>query len=50
MAIKCLYLKLEIKIKMKIRTEITADNNAIETLTYRAFENHPHHAPRRDTD
>jgi len=32
-------------INMTIRTEITADNNAIETLTYRAFENHPHHAP-----
>lgn len=30
---------------MKIRTETTADHNVIETLTYRAFENHPHHAP-----
>lgn len=53
MAIKCLYLNLEIKVKMRItmtinmtiRTETTADHNAIETLTYRAFENHPHHAP-----
>ncbi len=49
MAIKCLYLNLDIKVKMRInmtiRTETTADHNAIETLTYRAFENHPHHAP-----
>lgn len=30
---------------MNIRTETTADHNSIETLTYHAFENHPHHAP-----
>lgn len=30
---------------MKIRTETTSDFNAIEALTYQAFENHPHHAP-----
>ncbi len=30
---------------MKIRTETSSDCNAIETLTYQAFENHPHHAP-----
>ncbi|MEZ8738997.1 GNAT family N-acetyltransferase [Photobacterium swingsii] len=30
---------------MKIRAQETSDNNAIETLTYRAFEGHPHHAP-----
>ncbi len=29
---------------MKIRTETISDHNAIEALTYQAFENHPHHA------
>lgn len=32
-------------INMTIRTETTADNSAIEMVTYHAFENHPHHAP-----
>ncbi|CAM3681339.1 GNAT family N-acetyltransferase [Parendozoicomonas haliclonae] len=30
---------------MKIRLESPADISAIETLTYQAFENHPHHEP-----
>ncbi|OED45155.1 GNAT family N-acetyltransferase [Endozoicomonas sp. (ex Bugula neritina AB1)] len=30
---------------MKIRIESRSDCTTIETLTYRAFENHPHHAP-----
>lgn len=37
-------MKIAMTINMTIRTETTADHNAIETLTYRAFENHPHHA------
>ncbi len=30
---------------MKIRFENEADLQAIETITYQAFENHPHHEP-----
>ncbi|RJX64949.1 N-acetyltransferase [Vibrio sinensis] len=30
---------------MKIRTETGSDITEIEKLTYRAFENHPHHVP-----
>lgn len=30
---------------MNIRNEIAADVAAIETLTYSAFDGHPHHAP-----
>ncbi|MGF1683112.1 GNAT family N-acetyltransferase [Photobacterium minamisatsumaniensis] len=30
---------------MNIRIQIESDNDAIETLTYSAFENHPYHAP-----
>lgn len=30
---------------MKIRPETMSDANAIAALTYKAFENHPHHAP-----
>lgn len=30
---------------MKIRTESSSDTTEIESLTYRAFENHPHHKP-----
>lgn len=28
-----------------IRAQTTADHDAIDALTYAAFENHPHHAP-----
>ncbi|ANG62812.1 acetyltransferase [Marinobacterium aestuarii] len=30
---------------MNIREEKAGDGEAIETLTYQAFENHPHHEP-----
>ncbi|GLO63715.1 N-acetyltransferase [Vibrio sp. MACH09] len=30
---------------MNIRVETDSDSNKIETLIYRAFENHPHHKP-----
>ena len=30
---------------MKIRTETRSDISSIDTLTYNAFENHPHHEP-----
>ncbi|MCJ2375527.1 N-acetyltransferase [Vibrio sp. ZSDZ34] len=30
---------------MNIRAETHTDSRAIEELTYKAFENHPHHAP-----
>ncbi|MCL1137893.1 GNAT family N-acetyltransferase [Shewanella pneumatophori] len=30
---------------MKIRTETSNDIDSIATLTYQAFENHPHHEP-----
>lgn len=42
-AISCLLYRRERKVK--IRVEKNSDHSRIESLTYQAFENHPHHAP-----
>ncbi|MUJ37900.1 GNAT family N-acetyltransferase [Aliivibrio fischeri] len=34
-----------LEIDMKFRIEKESDHKAIEDVTYKAFENHPHHAP-----